>query len=78
MEMGSRCVPMGEFLASRWSDIAFRAYQHASLVAQSVAIATVIAIALAVLVTSIPRLEPVANTISTIGLTIPSFALLAF
>ncbi len=67
---------MGEFLASRWSDIAFRAYQHASLVAQSVAIATVIAIALAVLVTSIPRLEPVANTISTIGLTIPSFALL--
>ncbi len=43
---------------------------------QSVFIATVIAIALAVLVTSIPKLEPIANTISTIGSTIPSFALL--
>ena len=67
---------MGDFIASRWTDIVFRSYQHASLVIQSVFIATVIAIALAVLVTSIPKLEPIANTISTIGLTIPSFALL--
>ena len=67
---------MGDFIASRWTDIVFRSYQHASLVTQSVFIATVIAIALAVLVTSIPKLEPIANTISTIGLTIPSFALL--
>ena len=67
---------MGDFIASRWTDIVFRSYQHASLVIQSVFIATVIAIALAVLVTSIPKLAPIANTISTIGLTIPSFALL--
>lgn len=67
---------MGSFIASRWTDILFRGYQHASLVAQSVILATVIAIALAVLVTSISKLEPVANAISTIGLTIPSFALL--
>ncbi|RLP06409.1 ABC transporter permease [Propionibacterium australiense] len=67
---------MGAFIASRWADIAFRMYQHASLVAQSVLLAAVIAIVLAVVVTSVPRLEPVANAISTIGLTIPSFALL--
>ncbi|WP_316668140.1 ABC transporter permease [uncultured Propionibacterium sp.] len=67
---------MGAFIASRWADIAFRTYQHASLVAQSVLLAAVIAIALAVVVTSVPRLEPLANAISTIGLTIPSFALL--
>ncbi|MBE6477129.1 MAG: ABC transporter permease [Propionibacteriaceae bacterium] len=67
---------MGAFIASRWADIAFRMYQHASLVAQSVLLAAVIAVALAVVVTSVPRLEPIANAISTIGLTIPSFALL--
>ncbi|RLP08736.1 ABC transporter permease [Propionibacterium australiense] len=67
---------MGAFIASRWADIAFRMYQHASLVVQSVLLAAVIAIVLAVVVTSVPRLEPVANAISTIGLTIPSFALL--
>lgn len=67
---------MGAFIASRWADIAFRMYQHVSLVAQSVLLAAVIAVALAVLVTSVPRLEPIANAISTIGLTIPSFALL--
>ena len=37
--------------------------------------ATFIAIALAVLVTRMPKLEPVANAVSAIGLTIPSFAL---
>lgn len=67
---------MGAFISERWADIAFRSYQHASLVAQSVLLATVIAVALAVVVTTVPRLEPVANAISTVGLTIPSFALL--
>ncbi|MCW2757303.1 MAG: transporter permease, partial [Nocardioidaceae bacterium] len=38
--------------------------------------ATVIAVALAVLVTRLPKLEPVANAVSAIGLTIPSFALI--
>lgn len=67
---------MGAFISERWADIVFRSYQHASLVAQSVLLATVIAVALAVVVTTVPRLEPVANAISTVGLTIPSFALL--
>lgn len=67
---------MGAFISERWADIAFRSYQHASLVAQSVLLATLIALALAVLVTTVPRLQGLANAISTIGLTIPSFALL--
>ena len=40
---------MSEFLASRWPDILFRAWQHGWLVLQALAIATVLAIALAVI-----------------------------
>lgn len=67
---------MLDFLDSRWNDVLFRSYQHASLVLQSLLIATVIALLLAALVTSVPRLAPIANAISAVGLTIPSFALL--
>lgn len=67
---------MVEFIASRWTDILFKAYQHASLVIQSVAIATIIALAVAVLVTRYSKLAPFANAFSAIGLTLPSFALL--
>lgn len=67
---------MGEFVADRWQDILYRAFQHLSLVVQSVALAAIIAILLAVLVTRVPVLKPLANAISAIGLTIPSFALL--
>lgn len=67
---------MVEFISSRWTDILFKAYQHASLVIQSVAIATIIALAVAVLVTHYSKLAPFANAFSAIGLTLPSFALL--
>lgn len=67
---------MGDFIADKWQDIAFRSFQHLSLVVQSVFLATVIAILLAVLVTQVPRLKAAANMISAIGLTIPSLALL--
>ncbi len=67
---------MIEFIDARWADILFRSYQHSSLVIQSLLLATVIAVALAVLVTSCRRLTPVANAVSAVGLTIPSFALL--
>lgn len=67
---------MGDFVSKRFSDIVFLSYQHLSLVIQSVLLATIIGVALAVLVTSVPGLRGVANTISAIGLTIPSFALL--
>lgn len=64
------------FIDSRWADILFRAYQHTSLVVQSMILAAVIAVAVAVLATTIRRLTPVANAVSAVGLTIPSFALL--
>jgi osmoprotectant transport system permease protein len=63
-----------EFIDERREQIAFNAYQHASLVIQSVIVATIIAVLLAILVTKVPRLEGLANTISAIGLTIPAFA----
>lgn len=67
---------MIEFLSSRWGDIVFRSYQHTSLVVQSLIIATVLAIAVAMLVTRYRSLSPVANALSAVGLTIPSFALI--
>lgn len=67
---------MIEFIDERWADILFRLYQHSSLVIQSLVLATVIAVALAVLVTTYKRLAPVANMVSAVGLTLPSFALL--
>lgn len=67
---------MIEFIDSRWADILFRSYQHASLVVQSLILATALAVALAVLVTTYRRLTPAANAITAVGLTIPSFALL--
>ena len=60
----------------RKAQIAFSAYQHVSLVLQAVLVATVIAVVLAVVVTRFRPLEPVANAVSAMGLTIPSFALL--
>lgn len=67
---------MWQFVIDRWADIAFRSYQHVSLVVQSVALATMIALLLAVLVTTVPRLKPAANAVSAVGLTLPSLALL--
>ena len=67
---------MWQFISQRWTDIAYSGFQHVSLVVQAVVIAAIIAIAIAVLVVSRPRLAPVANGISAVGLTIPSFALL--
>jgi osmoprotectant transport system permease protein len=65
-----------DYLVSERQQLLFSGYQHASLVIQAVFFATVIAVALAVLVTRHPRLEPLANAISAAGLTLPSFALL--
>jgi osmoprotectant transport system permease protein len=63
------------FIVDRKAQILINALNHAYLVVLCVIFATVIAIALAVLVTRKPKLEPVANAVSAIGLTIPSFAL---
>ena len=52
---------MWEFIVDRREQIAYNTLQHANLVIQCVLVATLLAIALAVLVTQVPRLEPVAN-----------------
>ena len=67
---------MLEFISSRWGDILFRSYQHTSLVIQGILLAAVIAILLAMIVTRYRPLAPLANAVSAIGLTIPSFALI--
>lgn len=67
---------LGEFIIDRWQDITFRPYQHASLVLQSVLLALVIALIIAVLVSSHHRATAIANSLSSIGLTLPSLALL--
>ncbi len=67
---------MWEYVVERSDQILFLSYQHASLVIQCVALATAIALVVAVLVYRNKRLAAVANSVSAIGLTIPSFALL--
>lgn len=66
---------MWEFISDRRDLIAYNAFQHANLVFQCVLLATIIAVVLAVLITRAPRLEPLANSLSAIGLTLPAFAL---
>lgn len=66
---------MWEFISDRQDLIAYNALQHANLVIQAVLVATLIAVAIAVLVTWFGWLEPIANVFSAIGLTLPSFAL---
>ncbi|HET7683403.1 MAG TPA: ABC transporter permease [Marmoricola sp.] len=66
---------MWDFIVERRADIAYNAFQHVNLVVQAVLVAFLIALAVAVLVTRLRRLEPVATAISAIGLTIPSLAL---
>ena len=66
---------MWDFIVDRKAQILINALNHAYLVILCVILATFIALALAVLVTRMPKLEPVANAVSAIGLTIPSFAL---
>jgi osmoprotectant transport system permease protein len=67
---------MWDYLAQHQQELLWAAYQHVSLVVQAVFVATLIALVVAVVVTRVPRLEPVSNALSAIGLTIPSFALL--
>lgn len=65
-----------EFVQDRWSVLSFLAYQHASLVVQTLLIATAIAVVLGVLVYRSPVGVTAAQTFSAIGLTFPSYAML--
>jgi len=64
------------FLETRFSQILFSGWQHASLVVQCLILASVLAVVVAALVYRSKMLTSVANSVSAIGLTIPSFALI--
>lgn len=66
-----------EFVVERWSVLSFLAYQHMSLVVQTLVVATVLALVVGVLIYRSPwGGATVGNTITAVGLTIPSYALL--
>lgn len=67
---------MLDFLENRFNQILFSGWQHFSLVLQCLILATVLAVVLAALVYRNNLLTSVANSVSAIGLTIPSFALI--
>ncbi|WP_026819170.1 ABC transporter permease [Arthrobacter castelli] len=67
---------MWEFLVDRFNQILFSSWQHFSLVVQCLILATLIAVGIAALVYRSKGLTGVANGISAVGLTIPSFALI--
>lgn len=64
------------FLHDRWSVLWFLAYQHMSVVVQSLIIATVVGILVAVLIYRSPAGAAAGNAMSAVGLTLPSYALL--
>ena len=67
---------MWDYFLSRKDEILYVALQHVSLVLQCVVLATIIALVFAIAVYRNSRLTASANSVSAIGLTIPSFALL--
>jgi osmoprotectant transport system permease protein len=64
------------FVQDRAPVLAGDAWQHFSLVVQSLALATVLGLGLAVLVYRSPAASAAANAFSAVGLTLPSYALL--
>ena len=64
------------FVRDRWGQIAFASWQHISLVVQCLVLAVVISIVIAALVHRSSTWSGIANGVSAVGLTIPSFALI--
>lgn len=65
-----------EFVQDRWTVLSFLAYQHMSLVVQTLAIATVIAVIIGVLIYRSSWGVAAGNTVTAVALTIPSYALM--
>jgi osmoprotectant transport system permease protein len=65
-----------EFIHDRWSVLWYLAYQHASVVVQSLVLATVIGVLLALVLYRSPVAAAFGNATSAVGLTVPSYALL--
>lgn len=67
---------MGSYISERWGQILSASWQHFSLVVQCLILATVIAILIAALCYRNKTLSSFANSVTAVGLTIPSFALI--
>lgn len=65
-----------EFVQDRWPVLSFLAYQHMSLVVQTLLLATVLALVIGMIIYRSPVGVAVGNSVTAIGLTIPSYALL--
>ncbi|MEJ7635686.1 ABC transporter permease [Aeromicrobium sp.] len=65
-----------EFVHDRWSVLYFLAYQHMSLVVQTLILSTLLALVVGVLLYRSSWGVALGNAITAIGLTIPSYALL--
>jgi osmoprotectant transport system permease protein len=65
-----------EFVRDRWAVLSFLAYQHVSLVVQTLLLATVCALVVGILIYRSPWGRAVGDTLTSVGLTIPSYALL--
>ncbi len=65
-----------DFVLDRWAVLSFLAYQHMSLVVQTLLAATVLALLVGVAIYRSPWGTTAGNTITAVGLTIPSYALL--
>lgn len=65
-----------EFVQDRWAVLSFLAYQHLSLVVQTLVLSTVLALLLGVLAYRSRWGTSVAQALSSVGLTFPSYALL--
>jgi osmoprotectant transport system permease protein len=65
-----------EFVRDRWSVLSFLAYQHMSLVVQTLVLATVLALVVGALIYRSSWGVALGNTVTAVGLTIPSYALL--
>jgi osmoprotectant transport system permease protein len=65
-----------DFISQRLNQILFASWQHFSLVVQCLILATILAVLVAALVYRSKVAVSAANSLSAIGLTIPSFALI--
>ena len=65
-----------DFVQDRWSVLSFLAYQHMSLVVQTLVLSTVLALVVGVVLYRSSWGIALGNAITAIGLTIPSYALL--
>lgn len=73
---GEEGLDVLEFLGDRFNQILFSGWQHMSLVVQCLILATILSVVIAALVYRSGALTSLANSVSAVGLTIPSFALI--